>query len=310
MLEAPDDAGVSSGRARAEAPRRTRPGGSTEHRRHLHFGIGMYPTRPVALIVLALAAPAAAQDRPPLWEIGAVGFGVAQQAYPGSDESVDRGLVLPYVLYRGERLRADGQTAGLRALKTERAELDIGFAGAFGSRASDVDARRGMDDLGTLVEFGPRLRWRLGESLGGRWQLELPLCGVFDLDDGLAHRGFAFEPEIEFRRGSPAGWTWSAGVSAIVADRRLARTFYGVDTRDALPDRPAYAAEAGLVAWRLKANVSRALGPDWRVFAFARIDSVAGAANEASPLVRRTTGATAGLGLAWTWMRSERRAAD
>lgn len=49
---------------------------------------------------------------------------------------------------------------------------------------------------------------------------------------------------------------------------------------------------------------------NWRAFGFTRVDSVAGAANEASPLVRRTTGATVGLGLAWTWRRSDARAAD
>ena len=46
------------------------------------------------------------------------------------------------------------------------------------------------------------------------------------------------------------------------------------------------------------------------MFGFVRVDSVAGAANRASPLVRQTTGATAGVGLNWTWMRSERAAVD
>ena len=41
-----------------------------------------------------------------------------------------------------------------------------------------------------------------------------------------------------------------------------------------------------------------------------RVDSVAGAANEASPLVRRTTGTTVGLGLGYTWLRSEARASE
>jgi MipA family protein len=37
---------------------------------------------------------------------------------------------------------------------------------------------------------------------------------------------------------------------------------------------------------------------------------VAGAANEASPLVRQTSGATAGVGIAYTWRRSAARAHD
>ena len=39
--------------------------------------------------------------------------------------------------------RRPGQ-AGLRAFKTERFELDVGFSGAFGSSTDEVEARRGM----------------------------------------------------------------------------------------------------------------------------------------------------------------------
>jgi MipA family protein len=265
-----------------------------------------------AALLLAAAFAAHAQEGPaePLWELGAVAIGVSQQAYPGADQNVQRALALPYVLYRGRVLRADRETAGLRAFKTETFELDIGVAGAFGSSSKDIEARRGMADLGTLVEFGPRLKWNLGEAAGGRVRLELPLRGVFDLNDGLAHRGMAFEPELQWRTRTDGGWFWSLGVGAIFADRRLADTFYRVSAAEATPDRPTWDARAGRVAWRGSASVARSLGPDWRVFGFLRVDSVAGAANEASPLVRRTTGATAGIGLSWTWMRSERRAAD
>jgi len=247
----------------------------------------------------------------PLWELGAVGVGVTQQAYPGSDVQVHRGLGLPYWVYRGRFFRADRQTAGLRAIKTAHFELDVGFAGSFGARSDQIDTRRGLPDLGTLVEFGPRARLDLGEGpAGGRWRLDLPLRGVFDLDERAAHRGMAFEPEIAFQRRARSGWAYSTSLSAIIADRRLARTFYAVEPAFALPDRPAYAAHGGLVAWRLATSFSGNLSRDWRVFGFGRVDSVSGAANEDSPLVRRTHGATLGLGVAYTWMRSERSAED
>jgi outer membrane scaffolding protein for murein synthesis (MipA/OmpV family) len=51
--------------------------------------------------------------------------------------------------------------------------------------------------------------------------------------------------------------------------------------------------------------MSRALSTDWRLFLFGRIDTVAGAANTASPLVKRETGASLGVGLTYTWLRSE-----
>ncbi|MFO1251920.1 MAG: hypothetical protein U1E77_12530 [Inhella sp.] len=90
--------------------------------------------RRIALSALALAsfpvwaegdAPAAPPSR---WELGAFTLGVSQQAYPGADQQVQRTLVLPYLLYRGPLLRSDGETTGLRALRTAQFEFDVGFA--------------------------------------------------------------------------------------------------------------------------------------------------------------------------------------
>jgi outer membrane scaffolding protein for murein synthesis (MipA/OmpV family) len=264
--------------------------------------------------VLSTAALAQAADGPgaaPLWEAGGVAFGVSQNAYPGSDQQVNRALALPYFIYRGDVLRADRETAGIRALKSETFELDLGFAGAFGSGSDTIEARQGMRKLGTLVELGPRLKWDLGAGpAGGRLNAVFPVRAVLDFSDQAAHRGWSFEPKLTYARRSDSGWRYSASVSAIVADTRLAQTFYEVRSSEATAMRPAYAAESGLVSLRLGTTFSRSLGRDWNLFGFARLDSVAGAANESSPLVRRSTGATAGLGVAYTWMRSERAAFD
>jgi len=264
-------------------------------------------------LLLALAPlHAAAQQTPaqPLWEVGAFGAAYSQQAYPGADKQVNGAIALPWFIYRGQYFRADRNALGIRALKTPTVEVDIGVSGAFGSSSDDIEARRGMPDLGTLVEFGPRLKWDLGPALGGRWQAEFPLRGVFDLSDGAASRGVAFEPELQFERAGAGGWRYSTGVSAVFANRKLADTFYGVAPRYATPGRPAYTAESGLVAWRLSLSASRQLAPDWRLFAFTRLQSVAGAANKASPLVRQTTGVSVGVGVAYTWARSDRPAVD
>lgn len=129
------------------------------------FNINSFPLQTVFVFGVLLAADSAQSESlstTPLWELGAFGVGVSQQAYPGSDQQVSRGLVLPYLVYRGRFLRADRETAGLRAIKTPSFELDVGVAGSFGAKSDDIKARSGMPDLGTLVEFGPRLRWNIG----------------------------------------------------------------------------------------------------------------------------------------------------
>lgn len=290
----------------------------TRRTRRLPDMIALLP--PAAAAVLALSSMAAlAQALPaaelraprPLWELGVVGFGSSQQAYPGSATRTHRGLVLPYAVYRGQYLRADRDTVGLRAIQTPVFELDVGFAGSFGASSDDLPARGGMPDLGTLVEFGPRVKWHLGEGpAGSRLRAEAALRGVYDLSDGLAYRGVAFEPRLVLENRSRSGWNHSASIGLVAGNRQLGDTLYGVAPEFATGSRPAYAAESGLVAWRLGLTASRSLNPDWLLFGFARLDSVAGAANRASPLVERRSGATVGLGLSYTWARSSTLVTD
>jgi len=270
-------------------------------------------TAPVwATASLSDASPVStAPSGAPLWEIGGFALGVSQQAYPGADQQVDRLLPLPFVIYRGRFLRADRETTGLRAIKTPQYELDFGLAASFAARSTEIDARRGMPELGTLIEFGPRLKINLGEGPGGgRWRLDLPVRGVFDLSDGGAHRGVAFEPRLLWQQRVSPQFAYTASLGAIVGDKPLARTFYGVDNAYALVGRPAYTAEGGLMAWRLATSLNYSLTPQWRLFGFGRVDTVAGAANEDSPLVRQTTGVSAGFGVFYIWLRSERGAED
>lgn len=263
---------------------------------------------------LAAHADEAAPPREPLplWELGVAAGGISQQAYPGSDQQARRALALPYVIYRGKVLRADAEGAGLRALRTERFELDVSFAGSLSAGSGSLRAREGMARLGTLLEAGPVARWfPAGRSARDRLTVELPLRGVFEAGNPGHHRGFSIEPKLALqRRDAAGGWSYGVSVAALFGDRRLGATYYQVAPVEALADRPVYAARAGLIAWRLGASASTQLTPDLRLYAFGRLDTVAGAANRDSPLVRQTIGASYGLGLTYTLKRSAARSGD
>lgn len=248
----------------------------------------------------------------PLWEAGLFGVGISQQAYPGADEQLRRGLVLPYLIYRGDVFRADDEGAGLRALRSEHFELDVSVAVSLGAGGRSLRAREGMRRLGNLLEVGPVARWFLnGRAARDRLSFELPLRGVLDASDRGRPRGMSLEPELGLERSAQAArWGYGVNLRAFVGDRRLASTFYEVAPAEALPERPAYVAHGGLIAWRLNGRVTRQLTPDLSLFVFGRIDSVAGAANHGSPLVRQNTGATYGLGLSYALMRSAARSGD
>ena len=242
----------------------------------------------------------------PLWELGVSASTLSQQAYPGSELNINRVLAIPYFLYRGEKFRVDRGGTGYRAIKTPTFEFDMGGAISFGSDADKVTARAGMDALGTFVEIGPRFKWNISEpGTNGKWRFELPLRGVYDLSHELDYRGMTIQPEINFERRAYGGWRYSAALSAVLGNRHIAGTFYQVTPAQATPNRPAYQAQQGLLMWRLAGFVSHSYSTKLRVFAGLRIDSVNGAANEASSLVRKKTGVSGLFGFTYTWMQSD-----
>ncbi len=263
-----------------------------------------------ATAILALSAmPATAQELP-LWEVGAFGFAATTPAYPGSSDRSTRGLVLPYVIYRGEVFRADQEGVGARLFRSDKVELDVGLAGSLPANSDDVEIREGMPDLGSLLEFGPRLKINLYRpTASSRVRLELPLRAVIEMRGGARGQGYTFEPRLSYEvRGERARWTMDANVSLVAGDRKINGYFYDVAPAYVTPARPGYEADAGLMLVRLGLSGSRLINPDLRLFGFVRYESYATAANRDSPLMRQDHGASAGVGFAWTIRRSAQRA--
>lgn len=263
----------------------------------------------LALVFSALAVKAQGIASP-LWEVGLIAGFASTPTYPAANERTQRTLALPFLIYRGDVLRADREGLSARLMQTSDLELDLGFSAALPSQANNASARAGMADLGTLLELGPRLKWTLMRpGPDSRWQLQLPLRGVLELKDGLSAQGLVFEPELNFeKRNVGAGWKMAASVGAMFGDRKRNQFFYGVAPHYASALRPAYDAQAGLIASRLDLSVSKHLRSDLRLFGYVRYESYAGTANQASPLHMQASAGSIGLALAWTLLQSERRA--
>lgn len=272
---------------------------------------GLNAARMVAglLAVAAGAALAQAPNAPPpglpLWEVGVFAGALSAPAYPASSQQSRRALALPYFIYRGDVLRADRSGVGARLAQTDRWELDVGFSGALPASSDDVELRRGMPDLGTLIEFGPRAKVKLAEpGPGQRIVLDVPLRAALAFGGGVRQVGLALEPRLAYERGYASGWRARTAISLLVGDQQLNQYFYGVPAAYATPTRPAYEAQGGLISTRLMLDVGKQITSDVSLFAFARHDLHSGSANRASPLFAQDTGTSLGLGLTWTLGRS------
>jgi outer membrane scaffolding protein for murein synthesis (MipA/OmpV family) len=269
------------------------------------------------LLILAstacLALPAIAADSPPLplWEAGVGAGAISTPAYPGASTRSERGLLLPFLIYRGEVLRSDQSGIGARLLRSDTTEFDIGFAASLPAHSADVKARAGMPDLGTLVEFGPRLKLKIADVRPmERLRFELPLRAVIEVRGGLRRQGWTLEPRLVYEHREGGEWTWEAQLGALLGDERINRYFYEVQPQFATPARPAYAAQSGLMLVRTGLFAYRKLDPDWRVFGFLRYETYTGAANRDSPLMKKANGTSVGIGFAWTLARSQALASD
>ncbi len=268
-------------------------------------------TLPYALLPgpAAAVAPAAAPtpERPPLWEYGVITTVATLPDYPGADRNQLRVLPLPYAVYRGKTLRADGGGVRGRYRFTADTELDLSFGGALPvGRGNPV--REGMPKLDLLLEIGPRLTLVFARpSVGAAWSLALPVRAVFSTDfTQIASRGVVTTPELIYsnQRLADSDWRGRLAIGPVFASGALADYFYRVGPEFVRADRPAYEARGGYLESRLTLAFSRAFSDALTLFAFGRASALQGATNADSPLLRQQLNWATGVGLAWTFRRS------
>lgn len=249
----------------------------------------------------------------PRWEVGVFGGGTRMPHYRGSDEYRTYAFPMPYVIYRGDRLRVDRD--GFRGLfyKSQLLETDISLSGN-PPVGDGNDARRGMPDLDPLLELGPAARGFLyrGRRLSSLY-LEGTVRGVVavDVDDGeprdVGWRAVLDLVAPRFVPGSGSPWTFGSRLGVEFTDRRYNAYFYDVSEEQALPDREAYESEAGYGGTHLSAYVMRKVRPDLSILVYGRWDNLEGAVYEDSPLVRTHNNLIAGAAVIWKLAESRTR---
>ena len=268
------------------------------------------------LALAALASTACADGAPvqhlaphPLWEFG-LGVGLlGLPDYRGSDHARGYILPVPYVVYRGDWLKADRDGARALLVKSERVDVDLSASAGVPTHSSDNEARRGMEDLPATIELGPNLQVRLADFGGrrdARLDVRFPLRAAFTVERSPRGIGFTFSPNLNLDLSNIAGgWHLGLLTGPFFATQRYHQHYYGVGAGEATPQRPAYEARGGYGGWQALAAASRRFGRAW-LGAFVRVDDLHGAVYESSPLVRRSYAVAGGIAVAWVFARSGR----
>jgi outer membrane scaffolding protein for murein synthesis (MipA/OmpV family) len=264
----------------------------------------------LALLSLAVCAHSAHAEDRPLWEAGLGVAGIAFPDYRGSDDLEAYPVPLPYIVYRGKFLKADREGVRGELFNRKFVELSISVNGSVPVNSDNNDARQGMPDLKPTFELGPSLDFHVWESAASDIKLDLilPLRAPITIESSPRAIGWVFAPRLNLdiqNVAGQAGWNLGVGAGPLFASSKYHDYFYSIAPRFATAERPAYEAGGGYSGLHVLASISKRFPSFW-IGAYARIDSLHGAAFNDSALVEQDYALAGGIGIAWMIGKSKR----
>ncbi|TPW12500.1 MAG: putative outer membrane protein [Halothiobacillaceae bacterium] len=250
----------------------------------------------------------------PLWEVGIGVAGLDVPFYRGAEQGRRYLLPLPYLIYRGDRLKIDRSTVRGTIFSSERVVLDLSLAGGVPVPQDGAGARAGMPGLDSTLEMGPSLELRVWKGGGYReiW-LHLPLRSAFSVgSSGVGHVGWVWAPSVEYSwLNSWQNGTWKTTLAAgpLYADARYHDYFYTVEAAYITATRSEYQASSGYGGSRVSVGIERRWGDVW-LGLFGRYDTLQGAAFEGSPLVETNHYHAIGFAMTWLFLKSKTAAPE
>ena len=263
-----------------------------------------------ALLLACFAGHAFAAEKP-LWELGAGISALSFPDYRGSDQTSPYPIPFPYLVYRGEFLKADRNGIRGTFFGSDRIELNLSLGASLPVNSDDNRARQGMPDLQPTVEIGPSLDLNLWRTPDRRTRLDLrlPVRTAVTVTGGMDDIGWVFSPRLNLDITDVAGLAgWNMGLLAgpMYGSERNHDYFYTVAPQFASAGRPAFDAKAGYAGSQFMMTASKRYPKYW-LGAFARWDSLKDAVFADSPLVQSEQYFAAGVGIAWILGESSTR---
>ncbi len=252
------------------------------------------------------ALAAVEETRLPKWEIGLAAGLISIPHYVGSDQRYTLPLGLPFLVYRGDIIKADREGVRGELFFDERLSIDLGFS--FGLPVKNGnDARDGMPDINLTGQAGPRINWKFDTpSHIPEITLLLPVRYVLDIrGNGL---DWVVEPSLMLekkRMGPDKKSSVRMDLGLLYASNEYNEYYYGVSEQFATADRPAYNAKSGLHSYFINLSTSYKQSAHLSYGAFIRLRNLSPSVISDSPLVKEKYDLTAGVGLVWSIWQSK-----
>ena len=244
------------------------------------------------------------------WEAGVFFATFYNPLYPASAKNKAKLLPVPFLIYRGERLRI-GEDGIIKAMAIEKPhfKVDLSLGASFNADSDDSSVREGMPDLDFIFEVGPEVSFMLLDNKENETWLNLQVRKVFSTDfSSIQAIGYVFQPEIAFygekifSNNSSLDLTFSA----LFATDKMQQYFYQVDEEFSTSERLAYQAKGGYFGSEITMLNRFYIKPDLMLFASTKLGFYHGASNENSPLFEQKFNYSVGIGVKWTLFKSNK----
>jgi outer membrane scaffolding protein for murein synthesis (MipA/OmpV family) len=257
----------------------------------------------LVFMTCCLGHASAIADEKPLWELGVGVFAVQLPAYRGAMESSNDILPIPYVVYRGEHIKADKDGVRGVLFDSDAIEINLSVAASPPVNSRKVRMRWDMPDLSSSLELGSSIDIKLWQSPDHDAEVKLfvPVRAAFTLESNPQSIGWQFTPRINLDIHNPLGlgdWTLGMVAGPIFGTREQHSYFYSVAPQYSTADRPTYEAKGGYAGVQLLSALWKRF-PSYWVGGFVRYDNVRGAVFENSPLVTQKSGFAGGIAISW-----------
>lgn len=262
------------------------------------------------LAIWILSASTGRAEQLPLWEAGLGVGSLALPNYRGSDQTSTYLFPAPYLVYRGEFLKADRNGLRTKLFGNDKVEVNFSLNATIPVQSNNNAARSGMPDLKPTVEIGGNLSLNLWRTPDRKTELHfrVPIRSALTVESSPKQIGWLLSPDLNLRIADPAGFRgWNLGMVAgpIFSNRDYNAYFYSVSPAQALPNRPVFEAPGGYSGSQFTMTLSKRFQNFW-IGGFLRQDSLAGAVFQDSPLVRKRSGTSAGFAITWIFGQSSR----
>lgn len=246
----------------------------------------------------------------PRWEAGALLAAFHSPLYPAAAETQEKLLPVPFLIYRGERLRV-GEDGVIKAMAVEkpRFKVDLSLGAAFNANSDDASARKGMPDLDFIFEVGPEVSFMLANSDSSETWLNLQFRKVFSTDfSSIEDRGYIFQPELAYQGKNLFidNSSFKFTLSPLFATNKTHQYFYQVDEQYSTTERPFYHANGGYLGTEMSLVNRFKVRDDVMIFVSTKLGFYQGASNEDSPLFKKDFNYSIGLGIKWTLFQSNK----